>query len=261
MYNLDSFSYWKDPLVRIKRIGIYPLDDEGKTQYYSKESFVHHYLRKQIPPELLDDEPLINSQKTNDNEFKLENEEQKRTINPEEIKNIPKISNLTIPHNDTKEIIRLHTESNERHPIQIQEPINNIGYQTISTTEKNDFFNKRYFNILEKNKKLKLKQLNDLRGKSYQSRNKDFKKELFSQKPIIPKRKMVQSFDKIKNKKNKINYKLPKIMGGFGNQTFNRIEVIRTGTKDMGENYNPYNFIIPHVNRTKRNIFGSLFHG
>ena len=38
MYNLDSFSYRKDPLVRIKRIGIYPLDDKGKTQYYSKSS-------------------------------------------------------------------------------------------------------------------------------------------------------------------------------------------------------------------------------
>ena len=56
---------------------------------------------------------------------------------------------------------------------------------------------------------------------------------------------MFQSFDKksrltelqnLTNKYAKINYKLPKIMGGFGNQTLNRIEIIKTGTKDMGEN-------------------------
>jgi hypothetical protein len=54
MYNLDSFSYRKDPAVRIKRIGIYPLDDQGKTQYFSKDSFVHHYLKRQIPQENLE---------------------------------------------------------------------------------------------------------------------------------------------------------------------------------------------------------------
>ena len=123
---------------------------------------------------------------------------------------------------------------------------------------------------MDKNKKLKLRNISNLKNKSY-SQN---KKTLILQKPIIHKkynnrRNMFQSFDKksrltelqnLTNKYAKINYKLPKIMGGFGNQTLNRIEIIKTGTKDMGENYNPYNFIIPHVNRTKRNIFGSLFH-
>ena len=62
MYNLDSFSYRKDPLVRIKRIGIYPLDDKGKTQYYSKDSFVHHYLRRSIRPEFFDNKPINDSE-------------------------------------------------------------------------------------------------------------------------------------------------------------------------------------------------------
>ena len=31
--------------------------------------------------------------------------------------------------------------------------------------------------------------------------------------------------------------------------------------KEMGENYNPYNYIAPHVNRTKRNYVGRLFQG
>lgn len=50
MYNLDYFSYWKKPIVKINHIGIYPLDDEGKVQYYAKDSFItHKYLRKADP--------------------------------------------------------------------------------------------------------------------------------------------------------------------------------------------------------------------
>ena len=78
MYNLDSFTYWKDPAVRIKRIGIYPLDDAGKTQYYSKNSFIHHYLKRQIPEDNLD---------FPDNEPKNDiNEEQKEEISLKESK-------------------------------------------------------------------------------------------------------------------------------------------------------------------------------
>ena len=49
MYNIDSFTYWKDPMVKIKRKSIHPLDDPGKTKYYSNESFVYHYLRQTDP--------------------------------------------------------------------------------------------------------------------------------------------------------------------------------------------------------------------
>ena len=81
---------------------------------------------------------------------------------------------------------------------------------------------------------------------------------------------MGQSFDKsarltgltvFKDRKPRVNLKLPLIMGGFNHENNNRIKMIRTGTKEMGENYNPYNFIAPHVNRTKRNYVGGLFHG
>ena len=80
---------------------------------------------------------------------------------------------------------------------------------------------------------------------------------------------MVKSFDKkvrltglqiFPNRTAKVNPKLPLIMEKYRNENGNIIKFIRTGTKEMGENYNPYNFIVPHVNRTKRNIFGSLFH-
>ena len=80
---------------------------------------------------------------------------------------------------------------------------------------------------------------------------------------------MAQSFDKkarltglqvFTNRKPKVNPKLPLIMDQYRNESGNVINIIKTETKEMGENYNPYNFIVPHVNRTKRNIFGSLFH-
>ena len=35
--------------------------------------------------------------------------------------------------------------------------------------------------------------------------------------------------------------------------------MIRTETKEIGENYNPYNHIALHVNRTKRNYVGDCF--
>ena len=44
-------------------------------------------------------------------------------------------------------------------------------------------------------------------------------------------------------------------MEKYRNENGNIIKFIRAGTKEMGENYNPYNFILLYMNRTKRNIF------
>jgi hypothetical protein len=261
MYNLDSFSYWKDPAVRINRIGIYPLDDQGKTQYYSKDSFVHHYLKRQIPQENLEFS-------VNDSEKEI-NEEQKDTISRKEQNNA--ITNLknTITKNDKENRTIQQTEPNLE-PIKLKHPIN-IQNKTISTSMQNNF-NHRY-NLLDKKKKLKLKKINDFQSKSV------FKKRLFNNDLILGKtqnkilnknkRNLAQSFDKkarltglqvFPNRKPKINPKLPLIMDQYRNENGNIINIIKTETKEMGENYNPYNFIVPHVNRTKRNIFGSLFH-
>jgi hypothetical protein len=133
-------------------------------------------------------------------------------------------------------------------------------------------FNQRY-NLLEKKKKLKLRKLNDFQSKSV-FKNQLFHKDLVlgkTQNNILNKNKrnMAQSFDKkarltglqvFTNRKPKVNPKLPLIMDQYRNESGNVINIIKTETKEMGENYNPYNFIVPHVNRTKRNIFGSLFH-
>jgi hypothetical protein len=262
MYNLDSFSYLKDPVVRIKRIGIYPLDDAGKTQYYSKNSFIHHYLRKQIPE---DNCEFPHNESENEN-----NEEQKDEIPLKESKNTLKNLKATLPVKDATTKTILHTEPNLG-PIKIDSPIN-LKTNTIANTIENNF-NKRY-NMLEKKKKLKLNKINnDIQSKSL-SQNKYLKNPLFFGKTnyntiSTNKRKLGQSFDKkarltglkiFPNRTAKINPKLPLIMGRYRNENKNIIKIIKTETKEMGENYNPYNFIVPHVNRTKRNIFGSLFH-
>ena len=261
MYNLDSFSYRKDPAVRIKRIGIYPLDDQGKTQYFSKDSFVHHYLKRQIPQENL--EFFVN-----DSEKEI-NEEQKDTISRKEQNNA--ITNLKtiIPKIDKENKTILQTEPNLE-PIKLKHQIN-VQNNTISASMQNNF-NQRY-NLLEKKKKLKLRKLNDFQSKSV-FKNRLFHKDLVlgkTQNNILNKNKrnMAQSFDKkarltglqvFTNRKPKVNPKLPLIMDQYRNESGNVINIIKTETKEMGENYNSYNFIVPHVNRTKRNIFGSLFH-
>ena len=261
MYNIDSFSYWKEPAVRIKRIGIYPLDDAGKTQYYSKNSFVHHYLKRQIPDEDLEF-PFNESKKKT-------NEDKKVEISPKIVTNtIPNLNNLNKKEIPTNETI-MKTEPNIN-PIKIQSPIN-LKNNTISYPTDNNL-NKRY-KLMEKNKNLNLNKANELKSYSL-SKKRNIRNALFFGKSNYNtintnKRNMTKSFDKkarltglqiFPNRIAKINPKLPHIMEKYRNENGNIIKFIRTGTKEMGENYNPYNFILPHVNRTKRNIFGSLFH-
>ena len=154
MYNIDIFSYWKEPAVRIKRIGIYPLDDAGKTQYYSKNSFVHHYLKRQIPDEDLEF-PFNESKKETNEDKKLE-------ISPKIVTNtIPNLNNLNKKEIPTNETI-MKTEPNIN-PIKIQSPIN-LKNNTISYPIDNNL-NKRY-KLMEKNKNLNLNKENQLKSYS-----------------------------------------------------------------------------------------------
>ena len=261
MYDLNSFSYWKNPIVRIKRIGIYPLDDEGKAQYFSKDSFVHHYLKMKIPQE-------ENYEFRNDSEKNI-NEIQKEPVLVKEqnskIKNMKSI--LLKNDKDNKTILQTepNLESNHlEHPIKFQN-------KTISNSFHNNFIKK--YNMIGNKQKLRLKKINEYQSKSV-CKNRHFKNDLFfgkTQNSILNKktRNVAQSFDKkvgltglqiLPNRKARVNQKLPLIMEKLRNENGNIIKIIKTGTKEMGESYNPYNFIVPHVNRTKRNIFGSLFH-
>lgn len=263
MYNLDYFSYWKEPIVKIKRIGIYPLDDEGRSKYYSKDSYTHHYLRKC--------DPSIFNQIIMDKD----NNEDEEEKNFKTIDNKTNLNTISIQQNYEG----LKTEPNQDNiKDKYQNPLQN---NTISSTERLDnlSLNKRYINNTNKKKNIKLKNISNLRYKSFSKSNND--KTLYSTSKINnkennnmfiktfnenEKRKMTRSFDKNRRLpgltifKKTTNPKLPLIMGGFHHDNNSIIKNIRTGSKEMGENYNPYNFIAPHVNRTKRNYVGGLFH-
>ena len=49
MYNIDIYSYWKNPFSKIKKYTIHPLDDPGREKYHSKESHNFHYLKRTDP--------------------------------------------------------------------------------------------------------------------------------------------------------------------------------------------------------------------
>ena len=244
MIDIDFFTYRKDPIVRINRIGIYPLDDEGRAKYYSKESYTHHFLRKTDPS-------IINQ--IIKNKFINEDEEQK-IVNPEASNN--QNNNLnTLDKQKTYEGVQ--TEPNQNYDIP-----NALKNNTISTTRNHLTLNQRYLNSMNAKKNVNFETEDNKNDKDSLKLLKTFNNS--------GSKKMAQSFDKkarltglkvFKNKGGKTNDKLPLIMGGFNHGNSYVINNIRTDSKEMGEKYNPYNFISPHVNRTKRNYVGGLFHG
>ena len=136
MYNIDYFSYWKEPIVKIKRIGIYPLDDEGRTKYYSKDSFTHHYLRKTDPSVF--NQIIMN---TDNNEI-----EESKTLKP--IENQENLNTLSEP----KVYEGLKTEPN-----QIDKGQNSFQNNTISSSTRNNRYILNRINNINKVKNLKLK--------------------------------------------------------------------------------------------------------
>ena len=49
MYNIDLYSYWKEPYTRTRKFTIHPLDEPGLEKYFSSESHVVHYLDRTDP--------------------------------------------------------------------------------------------------------------------------------------------------------------------------------------------------------------------
>ena len=154
MYDLNSFSYWKNPIVRIKRIGIYPLDDEGKAQYFSKDSFVHHYLKMKIPQE--ENYEFRNVSEKNINEIQKE-----PVLVKEQNSKIKNMKSILLKNDkDNKTILQTepNLESNHlEHPIKFQN-------KTISNSFRNNFI-KRY-NMIGNKQKLRLKKINEYQSKS-----------------------------------------------------------------------------------------------
>ena len=49
MYNINLYSYWKEPFLRNKKFTIHPLDEPGKEKYFSDQSHCTHYLKRTDP--------------------------------------------------------------------------------------------------------------------------------------------------------------------------------------------------------------------
>ncbi|MCQ2820253.1 MAG: hypothetical protein MJ252_23555 [archaeon] len=49
MYNIDMYTYQKDPFTITKKVGIHPLDDPGLVTYVGKESHNYNYLKRTNP--------------------------------------------------------------------------------------------------------------------------------------------------------------------------------------------------------------------
>ena len=88
MYNINIYSYWKEPYTNNKKFSIYPLNDPGKKKYYSNQSHNYHYLKKTDPFVFksitgIDYETLIKEQEDTINELNKEN----KSFNSKLIKN------------------------------------------------------------------------------------------------------------------------------------------------------------------------------
>ena len=88
MYNINIYSYWKEPYTNNKKFSIYPLNAPGKKKYYSNQSHNYHYLKKTDPFVFksitgIDYETLIKEQEDTINELNKEN----KSFNSKLIKN------------------------------------------------------------------------------------------------------------------------------------------------------------------------------
>lgn len=254
MYNLDYFSYWKEPIVRINRIGIYPLDEPGKTKYFSKDSYTHHYLRKT--------DPYVFKEITgrNINNVVEENKQtMKRREEWEENEKSKLLGSSYRPSNTEVGSQEKKVEKTESY-LKTEGADNN----EVNTSSKiNDRYGDLKIKSQSKKNKLDSSIPNTLSRTGYNLTNSSPKKFKFG----IYRSRLGRSVDQMKRgilgyktiNNNKSKCKLPDIFGKSENNL--RISMIGTiSSKEMGESYNPYNFISPSINRTKRNYVGGLFH-
>ena len=226
MHNIDSFTYWKEPMTQVKRATIHPLDDPGKTKYFSHESYLYHYLRptdpfvfKEITGKNLADQYKEIIRKREEWEAKQRAKYFGTELQETEIKN----ETSEKQSEDKKENVDLQTISNENE--KLVNPINSYNANA------------------KRNKKVMLLNKNKL------GRSVDFRKSRNLKNLCLG------HGTNFKSKK----CKLPKIMNSMGNYNQTITVISNHGTKEMGERYNPYSFFSPPINRTKRNIFGYLF--
>ena len=282
MYNINIYSYWKDPYTNNNKFSIYPLNDPGKKKYYSNQSHNYHYLKKTDPFVFksitgIDYETLVKEQEdniNNENQPLLKSQSQENYITNKKLK----------PNNIYSEKIIENIPFNPKNP--------KTKYYFYSYRKPKNFFETFGYNIslksdIEKYKneinKLKYKtRLMSASSKNIKSNLNNFEKpisnsfKLYNQKLSNSMEKYYQKglsndeIEKIENQKLNMNllnqtskkfrfkYKLPDLCKIAFHKKIIR-NVNNGNRKELGENYNPYSLIHPNKNRTARNYIGDLF--
>ena len=130
MYNINLYSYWKQPFTKTKKFTIHPLDEPGKEKYFSTDSHCTHYLKRTDPFVFksilgVDYNTLIRQQK--EDIQTINNIKSLKTINP-----IPKSQNKIEKAMHKSDY--LPTEEEQKNVTETNKPINN-RYNTYGNEE------------------------------------------------------------------------------------------------------------------------------
>ena len=286
MYDLDMYTYWKKPFSIQRRFSIHPLDEPGKRKYISKESHVHHFLKKTDPfivSSILGTnyENIVKAQEKNIKE--LEQTRQKNlnltknqnTKTFEEEKNpIPfhvtnyqneKYHNSNITLNKTTDKDYLNNTKNNKltieNPYTLENNLNRTSTGFRLYRKPKNFYETYGYDNFPYLKNRKEKVLYDIQNLKNYSLN----------VPISKNKKISSSVnlrdENLRLKENLLNqtsnkfltsHKLPSITQ-IANMT-QRIRRFPVGySKEMGERYNPYALIPPSKGLIGRNYVGDKF--
>ena len=142
MYNIDLYSYWKEPYTRTRKFTIHPLDEPGLEKYFSSESHVVHYLDRTDPFVFksivgVDYETLVKQQEEKIrqmNEEKLEKSGKKI-----EIETNNKIPMKTVKFEETK---KNENDNFENNNLKESNYGNNIQNENLNYESQMNYYNK-----------------------------------------------------------------------------------------------------------------------
>ena len=241
MFDIDYFTYRKEPFTCLNSIGIHPLDDKGLEKYLSKDSYTHSYLRRTSPyiveSMLKDEEEEDTENKKSKDNFSTLNQENK--LNKTKNKSIEKKTKCNFKDNNKN---TLNTSKKNL--------INNTRTITEgSLPDKTKLLNKKY----------NLNQNFTTRNYYNANRDEEHTSKTLRNNGLAVSMDKTRFNNRYKLKMHKNKNKLPLFMSTQHNAK-NTISFITGYSKEMGEHYNPYAFISPSINRTKRNYVGGLYH-
>ena len=241
MFDIDYFTYRKEPFTCLNSIGIHPLDDKGLEKYLSKDSYTHSYLRRTSPYII---ESILKEEEEEDTE-------NKKTQDKVSTLNQGSKSNKTKKNSVEKKAKNNFEDKNKNTLNSSKQNLNNTRTVTEgSSVDKVKLLNQKY----------KFKTNKNLASTNYYNTHKDNEhtKKTFRDNGLAVSMDRTNYNNRYKLKLKNTKNKLPLLMSQSNAK--NTITWITGYSKEMGENYNPYAFISPSINRTKRNYVGGLYH-